>query len=324
MTSPNSTYANDLLSLTMQEMDGDLFDQIKVKNATIALLDEHGQVRAVDGSPTIVVPIMFAENGSYTRYTGADPLNTTTDDVFSVWQANWKQIALNVQATGREIALNSGKGQIRDLVRSRIMNAKVSYENNFNEDTLSDGAATNQITGLQAHIADDGTGTIQGVARSAYSFAKNQFYRGTTDGGAATTALNLVSYMDSLDLLCQTWRAKTKAILADNAFFKLYETAVHPLQRVTQEKGALGKLGFRTYQYKDAEVVFEPTTAGMPASTMYFLDPECLELRYVRGRNMARLPKRDSFNQDMQIEYLASIVQLVGLNYRRLGVLNND
>lgn len=323
MTAPNSSFGSDLLSLTVQELEDDLFDNILTKNAFSAGLKEHGSVVPCDGGPTIAVPIMFAENGSYKRYSGADALNTSFDDVFSVFQFSWCQIALNIQAHGRELLQNMGRSQRRDLLKSRIMNAKASFENNFNEDLLSAGTATNQLVGLQAQIADDGTGTIGGISRSAYSFAANQYYRATTDGGAAATATNIVGYMDSLDLLVQAYRGKTKFILADNAFFKLFESAVHPLQRV-DGAGKLAKLGFRTYNYKDAEVVFEPTVAGMPASTMYFIDPEVLELRPHSSRNLVRLPKRESWNQDAQIEYLAWMGALVGKNYRRLGVLNND
>jgi hypothetical protein len=324
MTSPNSNFAGDLLATTVQELEDELFDNILIKNATTALLKEHGMVRPVDGGIKIAIPIMYAENGSYKRYSGAELLNTTSNEVFSVFEYEPKQVAINIQAHGREIHQNMGRSQNRDLVKARVMNAKFSFENNFNEDILSDGTATNQIGGLQLLIADAGTGTVGGVSRTSYSFAKNQFYRATTDGGAALAASNIVSYMDALDVLIQTYRGKTKAIIADNAAYRFYEGTVHPLQRLNQEKGALGKLGFRTYQYKDAEVVFEPTTAGMPSSTMYFLDPEVLELRYYAGRNLVRLPKRDSFNQDSSIEYLAWMGNLCCSNFRRLGVLNND
>lgn len=322
MASPNSTYT-ELLSLTVQELEDELFDQIAVKNATTALLKESGSIRYVDGGPTIVIPVMYAENGSYKRYSGADQLNTSSNDVFSAFAYPWCQIAINIQAHGREMLQNSGRSQNRDLIKSRVMNAKSSFENNFNEDVLSDGSATNQIGGLSLLAAPAGTGTVGGVARASYSFAANQYYRATTDGGAAATATNIVTYMDAMDVLLQSYRAKIKAILADNAFYKLYESAVHPLQRITNPNGTLARLGFRTYQYKDAEVVFEPTIAGMPASTMFWIDPEVLELVVHSNRNLVRLPKRESFNQDAQIEYLAWMGNLTAKNFRRLGNLNN-
>jgi len=323
MPSPNSSYT-ELLSLTVQELENELFDQILTKNALTAGLKQYDAVSPKDGGPTIVVPIMYAENGSYKRYSGPEFLNTSQNDVFSAFSYPWSQIALNIQAHGREMLQNMGRSQRKDLIKSRVMNAKVTFENQFNADLLSDGSATNQLTGLQALIADAGTGTVGGVARASYSFAANQFYRATTDGGAAATSANIVGYMDALDVLIQSYRGKTKFILADNAFYRLYEGAVHPLQRITDPNGKLASMGFNTYKYKQAEVVLEPTVSGMPASTMYFIDPEVLELCPHSDRNLVRLPKRDSWNQDSQIEYLAWMGALVGKNFRRLGVLNND
>lgn len=324
MASPNSNFAGDLLSTTVQMLEDDLFDNILTKNATTALLKMNGMVNPIDGGISIAIPIMYAENGSYKRYSGSEQLNISSNEVFSVFQYDPKQIAINIQANGREVHQNAGRSQNRDLVKARVMNAKTSFENQFNIDLLSAGLLANQIGGLQHLISDDGTGTVGGVARASFSFAKNQFYRATTDGGVALSSTNIVTYMDRLDVLLQSYRAKTKAILSDNVSYQFYEGTVHPLQRITQEKGALGKLGFRTYQYKDAEVVFEASVSGMPPSTQYWLDPEVLELRYYEGRNLTRLPKRDSFNQDSSIEYLAWMGNLTAKNFRRLGVLNND
>lgn len=324
MPSPNSSF-NELLSLTVQELEDELFDQILTKNATTAMLKESGMVVPKDGGPTIVIPIMYAENGSYKRYSGAEQLNTTSNDTFSAFQYNWCQIAIAIQAHGREILQNSGRSQHRDLIKSRVMNAKTTFENQFNIDLLSAGTETNQVGGLQLLIADLPTsGTVGGVSRSSYTFARNAYYRATTDGGAALSATNIVGYMDALDIQIQAYRGKTKVILADDNAYKFYEQAVHPLQRLTDPNGMLAKLGFDTYKYKRSEVVLEPSISGMPASTMYFLDPEVLELNPHSNRNLARLPKRESFNQDAQIEYLAWMGNLTAKNFRRLGVLNND
>jgi len=326
MASPNTSFG-ELLSTTVQLLEDELFDQILTKNASGATLKEYGCVSPKDGGPSIVIPIMYAENGSYKRYSGPQQLNTSSNDVFTSFQYEWKQIALNIQANGREVLQNMGRSQNRDLVKSRIKNAQLSFENNFNEDLCSDGTADGglQIGGWQLLIADLPTsGTVGGISRSTYSFARNAYYRATTDGGAAMTASNIVSYMDKLDIAIQAYRGRTKVILADDVCYGLYESAVHPLQRLTDPKATLAKLGFNTYKYKNSEVVLEPAVAGMPSTTMYFIDPDVVELCPHADRNLVRLPKRESFNQDASIEYLAWMGALCVKNFRRLGVLNND
>lgn len=308
-------------------LEDDLFDNILYKNASTAMLKQYGCTGTRDGGPSIVIPIIYADNGSYKRYSGAQQLNTSFNQTMTSFQYQWKQTALNIQADGREILQNSGKSQNRALVKSRVEVAKMSYENAFNEDICSDGTADGglQLGGWQLLIADDpDAGSVGGISRVSYSFARNQRYRATTDGGAALAASNIVTYMDRLDIAISAVRGKTRLILADNAAFGFYEAAVHPLQRLTDPNAKLAKLGFSTYKYKSAEVVLEPTDSGMPDSTMYFIDPDVVELISHADRNLVRLPTRYSFNQDAQIEYLAWMGALCVKNFRRLGVLNND
>lgn len=320
MASPNANFP-ELLATTIQKLqEGGLFDNILTKNALTASISK----RTVDGGPTIAVPVIWAENGSYKRYSGDQTLDTSMNDTMTAFQYQWCQVALNIQINGREMLQNSGSSQYRDLLKSRVKVAKLSFENNFNEDMLSDGSLPNQVNGLQLLISDNGTGTVGGVSRSSYAFAKNQFYRATTDGGVAMATANIVAYMDQLDILVAAKRGKTDFILADNAAFGYYEGNVHALQRITDNNGKLAKLGFRTYRYKSAEVTLEPTISGMPASTMYFIDSDCLELVSHSKRDLVQLPTRQSFNQDAQISYLAWCGNLVCNNFSRLGVLNND
>lgn len=326
MASPNASF-DELLSTTIQYLEEDLFDNILDKNASTAMLKSMGCTRTQDGGPKIVQPIIYAQNGSYKRYSGSQQLNTSFNQTMTSFEYQWKQVALNIQADGREILQNSGKSQQRQLVKSRYEIAKMTYENEFNADICSDGTADGglQVGGWQLLIADDPTtGTVGGISRSAYTFARNQRYRATTDGGAALSASNIVTYMDRLDIAISAVKGKTKLILADDATFGFYETAVHALQRIVDTKGPMAKLGFNSYRYKNAEVVLEPTVSGMPASTMYFIDPEVVDLVSHSNRNLVRLPLRYSFNQDAQIEYLAWMGALCVKNFRRLGVLNND
>lgn len=325
MASPNSSY-DDLLSTTIQLLEDELFDNISTKHAATAMLKEYGCINKKSGGPKVVIPIEFAENGSYKHYSGYEELDLSSNQAFTAFEFVWKQISLTIQANGLEILQNSGRSQKRDLIKSRIQNAKNTFANNFNKDLLSDGTASSgkQLAGLQALISATGAGTIGGIDRSSYAFAKNQFYRASTDGGAVLSSSNIVTYMDRLDLKIQAYKGMTKVILADDATYAFYEATVHPLQRVTpSDKGALGKLGFNTYAYKNSEILFEPTVSGMPANTMYFIDPEVLTLCPHADRELVRLPKRYSTNQDAELEVLAWCGAFGAKNFQRLGTLNN-
>jgi hypothetical protein len=49
-----------------------------------------------------------------------------------------------------------------------MRNALNTFANNFSSDMYADGTLPNQITGLQAMVADAGTGTIGGIDSSSW------------------------------------------------------------------------------------------------------------------------------------------------------------
>lgn len=327
MAAPNSSFS-ELLSTTIQLLEPGLGDSITNRNPVPASLKELGCIKYKDGGPQIVIPVMYQENGSFKRYDGAESLDVTYNDTMTSFNFSPKQFAINIQAHGREVEQNSGKSEHENLVASRIKVAKATLENRYQNDLVSDGTANSskQITGFSAMIADDPTaGTYGGITRTTYSFAQNQRYRATTTGGSAMSATNIIPYMDAAWLLGAQYGAMFKVIYADDVCFRYFEGQAHALTRLTDTNSKMAKLGFEGYKYKNAEVLYVPATAsGMPDTTMWFVDPDCVELHIYRARNFTRLPRRDSFSQDAFIEYIAWMGNLCANNVRKLVVLNND
>ena len=94
-------------------------------------------------------------------------------DVLSAAEYQWRQIAINVVASGLELRTNSGGSRIINLVKSRMKNAMRTFKNNFSADLYSDGTLPNQIGGLQVLASDLGTGTVGGIDSSVWTFWRN-------------------------------------------------------------------------------------------------------------------------------------------------------
>lgn len=320
MPSPNYS---EILSLTMQKLEPELADSVTNNNAFTSTLKKYDMIKPFDGGPKIVQPLEYAENGSYTRYSGYEPIDITPSDTFTAAEFAYKQVALSVSASGLELLQNSGSSQAFDLLESRIMNAKHTYENNFHIDCLSDGTASGgkQLGGLALNLANDQTtGTVGGINKANWTFWRAQTKTATL------SATNIQAQMNALWLLCARYGAKTKVILADDTTFGYYETSLQNIVRlVDPKKGSLGAMGFSSYAYKDAEVVYVPTIAGMASTKMYFLDPYCISLRPHKDRNLTLLnPDRHSVNQDAIIKLQAWAGNITYLNNRKLGVLYNS
>lgn len=278
------------------------------------------------GGYEIVQPLEYAENQTYQRYSGYDTLNIQASDVLSAAVFQWKNIAVNVTASGEEIRKNSGdKTQILNLVKSRIKVAMSTFANNFSEDVYSDGTATNQINGLQALVADAGTGTVGGINSSTYTFWQNAVQSAASPiqgGGAITPSKTTIQ-----SLMLPLWMAVTRGadvpdlIVTGNTYFGYYEESLTDLKRYTEDNSAQG--GFISLKYKTADVIFDSGTlgGGISATRMYFLNTKYLRLKVHKDADMTQEPKKMSVNQDAEVIPIIMMTNLTVSNRSLQGIL---
>src|SRR5262245_56352547 len=105
MPSPNSTFT-EMVTTTLREHPKAISDNVSDHNALYNRLVKKGRIsRSLDGGYEIVEPLEYAENSTYTRYSGFDNLNIQGSDVFSAAKFDWVQSAIAVTASGRELRL---------------------------------------------------------------------------------------------------------------------------------------------------------------------------------------------------------------------------
>ena len=137
--SANSTFT-ELVTTTLRNHRKGIKDNITNRNALLSRMYKKGNYRTEDGGLSIVEPLDYASNGTYQRYSDWDTLNIAQSDVLSAAEFQWKQIAINVVASGRDLRINSGDSQLEKLVSARIKNAIRTFENNFSSDLYSSGS----------------------------------------------------------------------------------------------------------------------------------------------------------------------------------------
>lgn len=301
MASPNSTFT-ELVSTTFRNHRKELADNVSKNNALFNALTKGGRVDILDGGISIAVPLEYANNATYQRYSGYDVLNIQASDVISAAEYQWKQVAVNVVASGLELRNNSGKSQIIKLAKARIKNAMHSFANGMSADLYSDGTATNQIGGLQAIVADAGTGTVGGIDSSSFTFWQNQVQSAAApiQGGAGITpsATTIESLMLPLYISLTRGSDQPDLIVMSNDYFTFYEQSQTSIKRYTDSEKAEG--GFISMKYKGANVVFDGGSlgGGIPTSHAYFLNTDYLGLSVHRDANMTEIPELRAVNQD--------------------------
>lgn len=322
MASPN---LDEITTTTLRNRSAKLADNVSENNVLLKRLKEKGKQKLVSGGRDIVQELEYAENATFTRYAGYEPLNISPSDVFSAAAFDWKQAAVAVSISGLEQLKNSGKEALIDLLESRIQNAERTMMNNIAADCYSDGTATSskQIGGLQHLVADDPTtGTVGGINRATYTFWRNIVFDASSDGGAAASSSNIQSYMNRLWVQLQRGADRPDLIVADNVYWRYYLESLQAIQRITEvSKGA--QVGFMSLKYMDADVVLDGGYGGAcPASHMYFLNTNYIYFKTHRDRNFVPLnPDRFSSNQDAMVKLSAWAGNMTLSNAFLQGVL---
>ena len=321
MSTPSSVFT-ELVTTTFRNHRSKLIDNVSNNNALLAYLKRKRKMRTESGGTEIAIPLEYAENGTYQRYSGYDVLNVQQSDVFTAAKFDWRQIAINVTASGRELRINKGKERIINLAKSRLKNAMNTFNNNFSSDVYSDGALSNQVNGLQALIADAGTGTVGGIDSSTWTFWKNavQSAAAPLQGGGAITPSSSTIQNLMLPLWLELVRGgdKPDLIVSSNEYYSYYEASLTDLKRYTSTESATG--GFISLKYKSADVIFDGNS-GIPATRMYFINTDYLELVAHTDANLTVNDEMRPYNQDAVVIPILWMGNLTVSNRSLQGVL---
>jgi len=317
-TSPNSTFT-ELVSTTFRKHRKEVKDNVSNRNALCKRLMKKGNYETEDGGLTIVTPLDYAENSTYQRYSDWDTLDIGASDVISAAEYQWRQIAINVVASGRELRINSGESRIIKLAKARLKNAMRTFNNNFSEDLYSDGTASNQINGLQAIISDLGTGTVGGINSTPFPFWQNQIFDASDN--SVTISSSTIENSAMLPLWLDLDRGpddQTDLIVSDNNYYQFFEASQVSIKRYMDATTADG--GMVSLKYKGADVMFDGNS-GIPANRMYFINSDYFGLCVHRDADLEVVEEQRPINQDGVVIPILWMGNLTCSNRNQQGVI---
>jgi hypothetical protein len=314
----NATFT-ELVTTTYRKHKTKVTDNISNRNALLKYMNRRGNTRVEDGGLTIAIPLDYASNGTYQRYSDWDLLNISQSDVLSAAEYQWRQIAINIVASGRELRINSGESQIIKLASARMKNAIRTFQNNFSSDLYSAGSLTNQVNGLQAIIADTNTNTVGGIDANVWSFWQNT----VADASDLVTTISATNIENGCML--PTWLTLDRGpddqpdlIVASNDYYTFFEGSQTSMKRYND--ASKSDAGFVTMKYKHADVVFDGSS-GIPTAHMYFINTNYLELVAHKDANMDEMDSLHPVNQDGSVIPILWMGNLVCSNRKLQGVL---
>jgi hypothetical protein len=270
------------------------------------------------GGDFITCPVEYALNTTVGSYSDLDIISTTRSDHFDRYEAQWKEHAGSYVISDLEADRNAGEGQVFDLRAAKLENLRQSIRGSLNAMLFSDGTgnSSKDLIGLQGLVATSpSSGTLQGVSRVTYSWARNQ----QTSGALTTSAFdNLRAAMRSIYNLSSNGISSDHPTFAvtTRTVFEGYEGLLIANEQFT--KKGKGEGAFDSLSFKGAEISYDN---DCPTGALYFLNPKFLKLVYKTGAWMKAQPSARPVNQTGDIVLIRTMANLFTTNPRRLGVV---
>jgi len=323
---------SDIIATNIQSRTGELADNVTNNNAILRRLKERGNVKTFSGGNVILQEIMYqdAATDNTNSYSGYEVLNVSQNSPISAAQFSITQYAAAISISGLEMIQNSGKEAIIDLLDGRMMVAEAQLANRISGDIYLDGTGNSgkNITGLGAAVPDaPSTGTYGGINRASFSFWRSAKFSGVTDGGSATSASNIQSYMDALAVQLIRGTDKPDLIVCDNNYYKLYLQSLQSIQRISDGGNSAVGAGFASLKYYGAGMASDVILDGgigndATANHMWFLNTKYIMFRPHADRNFVPIGgERQAVNQDAVVKLIGFAGNLCSSGPQFCGVL---
>jgi len=315
MASPNSTFT-EIVTTTLAGYSKTLADNVTNGNALLRHIDGKGNKQIATGR-TIVQELEYATNSTAKWYSGYEVLDTSTSNVFTAAEFNYKQLAGNVVISGLEQVENSGKEAIFNLLKSRVRNLEKTLKNTMATGLYADGTGTDgkELGGLQLIVAGTNTNTVGGINAGTYTFWKNQVYDFSTES-KTPDATTIQTAMNTLWLSTTRGADHPDIIVAASNYFQFYWSSLQTNQRFTSDDNA--SAGFMNLMFMDAPVYYDDQC---PTSKMYMLNSDYLFLRPAQGREFSPLGEKASVNQDAMVLPVVWAGNMTCSNRARQGII---
>lgn len=327
----------EALSLAVEDRSSGYQDLVSNANVVLAVMKKGGMWKTFEG-PTIRERLLYAESGTYTRYSGYQFLNPKPAELLNDAEFTPKMAAVSVVLSMEDILQNSGStAQLMNIMDVHMGAAEQELEDRFSEDIHADGTADTgrQIGGLQLAIPTDPTvGTYGGLSRAnnaiwrTTSYDANSYFTGVT----AVDAASIKPIMNQVVIERSRGKQGPNLILMSQEHYLSYQAATEAVQRITDggTSGVTAGLGFPALKFygggRSIDVVLEGGIgSAMPSGISYFLDSKGICFRYHKDRNFSKFGgKQTPVNQDAVVQHIGFYGDLTLKNPLHMAKLHDS
>jgi len=314
----------EALSLAIEDRSSGYQDLVSNANVLLAVMKDKGMWKTFEG-PTIRERLLYAESGTYTRYSGYQFLNPKPAELLNDAEYTPKMAAVSVVLSMEDILQNNGStAQLMNIMDVHLEAAEQELQDRFTEDLHSDGTADSgrQIGGLQLAIpTDPSAGVYGGISRVNNTIWRPTTYDANSDfsGVSAVTSSSVKPIFNEIVIERSRGKQGPDLVLSSQEHYLSYQAATEEIQRIT-DGGKVAKLGFPSLKFygagKSIDIVLEGGIgSAMPSDTTYFIDTNSLRFRYHKDRNFSKFGgKQTPVNQDAVVQHIGFYGELTMVN----------
>jgi len=308
------------MTATLQNYRPQLADNITRQIPLFIKMKEKNNIK-LDGGRSIVVPLEYAFNDTIQSYYGAETLNTAQNDIMTSAEFAWSSYNGAVSWTDDEVAENSGRSKVINLVETKIKNLEKSMINKLATDIFSDGTGNSNknILGLAAIVAATPTsGTVGGIDRASYSWWQNSTQASLGAWGSATNKYGRQTVNKLYITLTRNNDKPDMLILSPTDYLALKNEFELAELLQSNSTSVMRKYGIESFTVNNMDVVFD---VACPVGTAYMLNTDYLKLYINENMNFKVIPPIRPTNQAIEIQHLRTKLQFVPSNCKLQGTI---
>lgn len=265
---------DNLYTTTWKHIKTKAADNIFNALPLFAFMVARGRIQDQIGGRKIEEPIIYRKNERVKWIARGGTVDLSDQEFLTETSWNWKYLVAPIVRFGVDDQQNRGKMQMINYAEAKLVNARMSLEDNLNTTFAAGAASGDELDGLQHLVADNpsASSTVGGIDQSTTpnAYWKNQF----KTMASSSFATNGVDNMRTILNQCSNnnGQDRTDIIMCGQDPYEYYEDAI--LGKFQFENKELADLGFESQTFKRIPM----TWSSSITDRMYFLNTRFLRV----------------------------------------------
>lgn len=310
---------DQIATTTLQNYRPRFTENITDKSAVMLYLKQRGGVEEQAGGRSLVEPLIIAENDTVGSYRDFDKIPIDPQEGLSAAEYLWASIVGSLIISGRQEFVNAeNKTRVLSLLKGKTMQLQMSFTNEFNRQSHSDGQgnAGKDITGFTAAVENGASWNVYGGIDSAANlYWRNQWIDFATFTGNANLDDTDTAYRLFRKTLTTFYNAmmrntdKTKLWLTGQGVHEYFEATTVVNERYVKtgnvSDSKLVNANFENLMFKQVPIVLDNLVANTSIAAnatnqqIEAFNTDFLKLIIGTGRNFVmtdfmRIPDQDA------------------------------